>query len=154
MNHSRQIHMDRHNHRYVWNQKSVPVVLRRNGRGDRIRARLPFSRDNRRWLRSDGRTDPLWVDTYRYWEFPKSWFNDFVDRALQRYGAVYIVQPYREKEICAPACQDARGHECQCSCMGANHGVGNDGRWFEVSDAFAIRWGERKLACRLLTVRR
>ena len=71
--------------------------------------------------------------TDAYWELPKSWFNDFVDRALQRYGKVYIIQPYREQEICARACQEALGHECQCSCMGANHGVGNDGSWFEVS---------------------
>ena len=84
---------------------------------------------------------------------PKSWFNDFVDRALRRYGKVYIIQPYREQEICAQACQEAQGHECQCSCMGANHGIGNDGNWFEVSDAFSTRWGERELACRLLTAR-
>jgi hypothetical protein len=33
--------------------------------------------------------------------------------------------------------------------MGANHGAGNDGSWFEVSDTFSTRWGERELACRL-----
>ena len=68
-------------------------------------------------------------------------------------AAVYIIQPYREQEICARACQEAQGHECQCSCMGANHGIGNDGSWFEVSDKFSTRWGERELACRLLTAR-
>ena len=77
----------------------------------------------------------------------------FSDRALQRYGKVYIIQPYREQEICARACQEALGHECQCSCMGANHGIGNDGSWFEVSDTFSTRWGNRELACRLLTAR-
>ena len=34
-----------------------------------------------------------------------------------------------------------------------NHGIGNDGSWFEVSDTFSTRWGERELACRLLTAR-
>jgi hypothetical protein len=34
--------------------------------------------------------------------------------------------------------------------MGANHGAGNDGSWFEVSDAFAFRWGDQYLACRLM----
>jgi hypothetical protein len=29
------------------------------------------------------------ADAYR--ELPKSWFNDFVDRALQRFGKVYII---------------------------------------------------------------
>ena len=38
--------------------------------------------------------------------------------------------------------------------MGANHGIGNDGSWFEVSDTFSTRWGERELACRLLTAGR
>jgi hypothetical protein len=48
------------------------------------------------------------------------------------------------------ACLGAEKHECQCSCMGANHGAGNDGSWFEITDYFATRWGERSLACRLL----
>jgi hypothetical protein len=37
--------------------------------------------------------------------------------------------------------------------MGAHHGTGNDGSWFEVSDTFSTRWGEHQLACRLLTAR-
>jgi hypothetical protein len=94
-----------------------------------------------------------WIDKHRYWELPKAWFNDFVDRSLSRYGKVYIIQPYREQEKCAPACQNATGHECQCSCMGEHHGAGNDGSWFEVSDTFATRWGDLHLACRLLAAR-
>jgi hypothetical protein len=105
-------------------------------------------------LQNGRRTAPEWIGgTKAYWELPKFWFNDFVDRALLRYGKVYIIQPYREQEICARACQEARGHECQCSCMGANHGAGHDGSWFEVSDTFSARWGEHELACRLLTAR-
>ncbi|WP_309142130.1 hypothetical protein [Bradyrhizobium diazoefficiens] len=116
--------------------------------------RLPFADGNRQWLQNGRRTEPEWIGgDHAYWELPKAWFNDGVDRALLRYGKVYIIQPYREQEICALACQEALGHECQCSCMGANHGIGNDGSWFEVSDTFPIRWGERELACRLLTAR-
>jgi hypothetical protein len=37
--------------------------------------------------------------------------------------------------------------------MGEHHGAGNDGSWFEVSDAFSTRWQQRELACRLLTAR-
>jgi hypothetical protein len=37
--------------------------------------------------------------------------------------------------------------------MGRHHGAGNDGTWFEVSDTFATRWGEKELACRLLTAK-
>lgn len=94
---------------------------------------------------------PKWSFQHEFWELPKSWFNDFVDRSLQRFGQVYIFQPYREQEVCAPACQKAEGHECQCSCMGKNHGAGNDGSWFEVSETFATRWGDKVIACRLLS---
>lgn len=143
---------------FVWkHQKEVPVVLRRTGKGERLRVKLPYATDNRSWLRNGRRTNPEWIeacgDQPGYWELPKSWFDDFVDRALARYGKVYIIQPFRAQEICSPACQNAKGHECQCSCMGAHHGAGNDGSWFDVSDTFSTRWGERELACRLLTAR-
>ena len=134
----------------VWNQQGVPVVIRRTGAGERLRVRLPYDVANRAWLQNGRRTSPEWNRHRKYWELPKSWFNDFVDRALEKYGKVYVIQPYREQEICAPACMNARGHECQCSCMGGNHGAGNDGSWFEVHDAFATRWGDEQVACRLL----
>ena len=135
----------------IWEQCAIPVVLRRDGPGDLLRVRLPFGADNRWWLRNGRIRNPAWVGGKEcYWELPKSWFNDFVDRALVRYGKVYVIQPYREKEVCAPACWNAVGHECQCSCMGANHGSGNCNGFFEVSDNFAVRWGKRELACRLI----
>jgi hypothetical protein len=134
----------------VWNQVSIPVILRRGGKGQCLRVRLPYAENNRQWLRDDKRTSPTWVHTGRYWETPKAWFNDLVVRSLARYKNLYIIQPFREQEKCAPACMNALGHECQCSCMGANHGAGNDGSWYEVSDTFATRWGELHLACRLM----
>lgn len=139
--------------REIWNQRVIPVVLRRTGKGERLRVRLPFDLSNGGWLRNQRRSIPDWNAKEKCWEIPKAWFNDFVDRSLERFGRVYIIQPYRAQEVCAPACQNAQGHECQCSCMGQYHGVGNDGSWFEVSDAFATRWGDRELACRLLTSR-
>ena len=135
----------------IWNQDQVPVILRRGGKGQKLRARLPFAKDNRMWLKGDHRINPIWVARGRYWELPKAWFNNFVERALERYGGVYIFQPYREQEKCAPACQNARGHECRCSCMGAYHGAGSDHSWFEVSETFSFRWKSQELACRLLT---
>lgn len=135
----------------VWSQQATPVILRRTGKGQKLRVRLPYEELNRDWLRNGRRSNPDWVAKDKYWELPKAWFNDFVNRALAKYGKVYVIQPYREQEKCASACLDAMGHECSCSCMGANHGAGNDGSWFEVSDTFATRWGELHLACRLMT---
>jgi hypothetical protein len=137
----------------VWNQKRIPVVVRRGKKGQRLRIRIPFSNTNRDWLRNGRKTSPEWDGERKFWEVPKAWFNDFVERSLKKYGKLYTIQPYREQEKCAPACMNAVGHECQCSCMGANHGVGNDGSWFEVSDTFATRWGGQHLACRLMTVK-
>lgn len=135
----------------VWNQTTVPVIIRRTKSGEQHRLRLPFSQSNREWLRNDRRNRPVWISHGKYWEIPKAWFNDFVDRSLTRFGQVWIIQPYRENEVCAPACMKAKGHECQCSCMGANHGTGNDGSWFEVNEAFAVKWQRERWAIRLLS---
>lgn len=136
--------------RAAWNQTEIPIVLRRGGPGELLRVRLPYAVGNRTWLQNGRRNRPKRNKKLKYWELPKAWFNDFVDRSLARYGRVYVVQPYRHQEVCAPACMNAQGHECQCSCMGANHGVGNDGSWYEVSESFATRWHDRELACRLM----
>lgn len=140
----------------IWNsQNSIPVILRRTGKAEKLRVKLPLAQDNLLWLRNGQRTIPQWTPPIGgnpgYWELPKAWFNELVERCLDKYKTLYIVQPFREMEICSPACQNAVGHECQCSCMGANHGSGNDGSWFEVSDTFAVRWKDGDIACRLLT---
>lgn len=139
---------------FVWNQREIPVVLRRAGKGEKLRLRLPGklipSLDDLRWLKNFRRLSPSWNMQSSYWEIPKAWFDDFVNRSLGRYGKAYIIQPYRETEVCARACMKAKGHECQCSCMGANHGAGTDGSWFEIGEAFAVRTSSPMLACRLL----
>ena len=137
----------------IWNQQKIPVILRRTGKGQLLRARLPFTDNKRAWLQVGRRISPAWISGKRCWEIPKAWFNDFVERALRTFGQVYVIQPYREQEKCSPACLNAVGHECQCSCMGRNHGAGNDGSWFEISETFATRWGDQMLACRLMKAR-
>ena len=141
----------------IWRQNEIPVVLRRSGNGERPRARLPgqpsFNIEHFRWIRNERRSIPAWNAQKHFWEFPKAWFNDFVDRGLKKYGRLYVIQPFREHEVCARACMEATGHECQCSCMGENHGSGIDGSWFEVTEAFAMRSGEPRLACRLMVLK-
>lgn len=139
--------------KHVWRDRSkrVPVILRRTGKGKKLRLRLPYAEDNREWLRHGRRNEPVYDREGKFWEVPKAWFNELVDRALKDYDEVYILQPYREMEICAPACMEALGHICECSCMGANHGIGmNNGSWYVASDAFAFRWGNARMACRHL----
>jgi hypothetical protein len=146
-----QVSSREHDLRVVWNQGAIPVFYR-GGKGHPLKVRLPYAVDNRPWLASFGRRNPIRHKDEKYWELPTSWFNDLVNGALKRYGKVYIIQPFRMQEKCAPACWNATGHECQCSCMGQNHGVGDPGRrWFIVSETFATKWHDMELACRLLT---
>ena len=93
--------------KYVWAQKQIPVVLRRTGKGQRLRVRLPYAETNRQWLQNTRRMSPDWIASKEYWELPKAWFNDFVDRALAKYAKGYIIQPYREQEKCAPQTADS-----------------------------------------------
>jgi hypothetical protein len=145
--------------RRIWRQDEVPVIVRK-GKGHKLRVKLPHPsvefeplRRARAFLqaaRPKGRR-PDWLQQYRGWEVSQDWFSDLVDHVLKRFSKLYIIQPYREQEKCAAACMNAQGHECQCSCMGANHGAGGPGAgWFEVSETFATRWGDEQLACRLM----
>lgn len=136
--------------RQVWHQPHVPVIWRTGVKGDPLYVRLPFDSNNRAWLKKPQGREPVWDRAKKHWKVPIAWFNVLVDKSLLRFGRVYIVQPFREQEKCSPACQNAQGHECQCSCMGEHHGAGNDGSWFEVSDTFSTRWHKRDVACRLL----
>ena len=135
--------------RTVLIQGRIPVIVRRPR--EPLLVRLPYAHGNGGWLRNGSARCPRWRKAQEFWEVPASWFNDLVDRCLERYGQVWTVQLYKEQEKCAPACLNAKGHECTCSCMGANHGAGNDGSWFEVSETFAVRTKESGWSYRLLT---
>jgi hypothetical protein len=134
----------------IWRQERIPVIYRPGG-GLPLMARVPYARGNRFWLQNDHRRKPQWNPKYKCWEFPKAWFEDIVTRSLARFERVYVIQPFRAQEKCAPACWNAKGFECECSCMGANHGSRHpEGAWRVVSQTFALRWRDRELACRLI----
>ncbi len=135
----------------IWRQKKVPVVFRRE-KSKPILVKLPYSSDNFTWLRGERRHKPKWNDKYKSWEIPVAWFDDIIKQVLKRYRQVYVLQLFREQQKCAPACWNAQGFHCECSCMGANHGTGHPGGgWYEVSETFAFEWGDKKYACRFLT---
>src|SRR5258708_35512814 len=127
--------------RQVWAQQAIPVVVRA-GRVRPLVVRLPYSTGNRSWLQGTSQRVPEWLPAFKAWSIPKSWFERVLRAAIGKYGSVYVVQPYRTSEKCAPACWNAVGADCECSCMGANHGSANpDGRWHVVSETCAVKWG-------------
>jgi hypothetical protein len=85
--------MDKLTLMHIWNQTLIPVVLRRTGKGQRLRVRLPYADTNRQWRQNGRQTSPNWAADGKYWELPKAWFDDFVDRSLSQYTKVYIIQP-------------------------------------------------------------
>jgi len=133
----------------IWEQDKIPVIRRRIGHD--LRVRLPYSDWNREWLQALGRNRPQWNRERKCWEVPRAWLKRLIEKCLQDFRQVYIVQPHREQEVCAPACRNATGYECECSCMGANHGSNDSDRsWRDVSETFSTRWGAEEIAARLL----
>jgi hypothetical protein len=133
----------------IWHQTAIPRVY--HGPKPPMLVRIPYAPDNRAWLKDTRRTQPKWNAKDAHWELPRLWFNDTIRRIVSRFGSCWLIQEVNRKQICAPACWNARGLDCQCSCMGANHGTGcPGGRWYEVSDALAVSRGERELSCRLI----
>lgn len=131
----------------VWCNGTIPVIAV-PPRGT-LRVRLPYSRANRDWLRLS-QSKPQWNRDRRWWEVPRAWLQRLSYKAVSHFGRCYIIQSYCKAERCAPACLEANGVDCDCSCLGKNHGCGNEGRWFEVHEAFACRWAGREYAIRLL----
>src|SRR5258708_40098498 len=88
----------------VWKQKQIPVVLRRTGRGEQLRARLPFGNDNRQWVKNGRRTAPKWIGGSKaYWGRPQSRVNDIVAPALRRDRATSMLPPSRGQRVSARA---------------------------------------------------
>ena len=134
-----------------WKQTRLPVIFQRQ-RPAPLLIRLPYAEDNKVWLRNGERNKPSWDKLNGAWEVPQAWFERAIRLSFSHYGACYVIQLYREKEVCAPACWNALGADCECSCMGANHSTGRpSGRWYEISDTFAVLWGVQRYSVRLLT---
>lgn len=139
---------DRQKIERIWKQTSIPVAFRPAAQGAKCMVKFPYRTDSKDWLKKGRRSRPKWNPTKKCWEIPMAWFNDFVERAMKEWGQIYIIQPYKRAEKCAPACMNATYHECECSCMGVNHGKGQHGNWMVVNDAFAVKYGQSELACR------
>jgi hypothetical protein len=134
----------------VWNNGDIPVIaVPVTGR---IKIRIPYSDSNRAWLQI-GRSKPEWDKVKRHWTVPRCWLTRMSKHAVKAFGRCYIVQAFKESERCAPACWNAAGLDCSCSCLGENHGQGDDGSWYVVDDVFACRAGGVQYAVRLIAER-
>jgi len=134
--------------RRIWFQTEAPVVHR--PKTGKLNVKLPNGLNDSDWLNLCGASVPTWNNGY--FIVAASWLNEVIKQSLERYGEVFLIQPYNEKEICASACKNASGFECQCSCLGKNHGQGEDGSggWYFIDEALEVRWRGEVLAARHL----
>ncbi|TWH76793.1 hypothetical protein LX59_00838 [Azomonas agilis] len=138
--------------REIWHKANPPVIFKRKS-GEPLLVKLPGDNhlNNFDIIRNNKRHKPKWNKQFKCWETPVAWYDDLAHHLLSHFSGVYLIQLYREQQKCAPACWNALGLHCECSCMGANHGSGHpSGNWHEVSETFAFTWGDKKYASRLL----
>lgn len=138
----------------LWRQGDVPTIFKPS-KPLPVLVKLPYAEGNLDWLRNDRRSKPKWSTKYKAWEIPAAWFDSVIRLTLRRYADAYVIQLYREQQKCAPACWNAEGFHCECSCMGENHGGGHPGgSWYEISETFAVSWGVQRYSCRHLRVKK
>jgi len=74
-----------------------------------------------------------------------------VARALaMRFDRVEVVMDFNELERCDRRCQEARGDDCTCSCMGIHHRGVYVG-WVEVGETMLVRSAGVKRSVTTLT---
>ena len=94
---------------------------------------------------------PKWDMMKRHWELPNAWLDHAIEKVVKDRGVLYLVQRIKSHQTCSRQCQEAKGFDCECSCMGVRHGENNiDSGWFEISDYFAVKSEGEKLSCRLI----
>lgn len=126
--------------RRIWAQGKIPVLFRK---GKQLLLKIPYGKNNRAFVAEGRRKQPPYNPQFRCWVLPRSAVEDISRRLLSTFGQFYLVLPYRAQETCAPACWDAVGLDCTCSCLGANHGRGQPGgRWYVLSHTCAVQWGD------------
>jgi hypothetical protein len=92
-------------------------------------AKLPPQRGNCRWLREGVGIRSPRMEGDR-WSLPRNCLVKLVTAAIDRYGHIEVYRDMSRLSRCTSACLQARGLECDCSCMGEHHG--EEGYcWFE-----------------------
>lgn len=133
----------------LWEQRKLPVIYR--PKQGKLAVKLPYREDNRLWLKGEGNRRPKWHPEGKYWETPAAWYDRVLRLSMVRFGGAYTIRTVQKLAKCAPACWNALGPDCHCSCEGENHGKGTGGRrWNVINETLAVEWGRKELRCTLL----
>lgn len=115
--------------------------------------RISHPEDNRAWLgsiRTRGR-GLLWQREERHCECHSAWLAALAEVVLAHHCRVWLMQQFDCRAGCNESCITGRGLDCECGCLGRNHGAGLVDGWaqrIEANDACALLGVV--YACRLL----
>lgn len=102
---------------------------------------MPNARGNREWLRDvcGPGTRPDWDKPTRTWRVARPHFRKVISALVARHGVIAVCVDIVVTRACGSWCRDARGDECDCSCLGENHGSGTwTAGWVPVSDEWVV----------------
>jgi hypothetical protein len=106
--------------------------------------RMPYKPDNRAWLHEQlgDYIRPEWNKVAGHWEIARPHMRAVVEALADRFGIVEVIIDSRVVSRCDTQCQNATGDECDCECMGENHGgTGYWRSWIEVGETTLLEAG-------------
>ncbi|WP_236652527.1 hypothetical protein [Streptacidiphilus neutrinimicus] len=132
---------------------SLPTVHRPVGTA-RLRIRMPYAPDTRAWWHDQlgDLIRPAWNREMKCWEIARSHMREVVEALAERFGAVEVALDFRNSSRCDVRCRDAEGDDCDCQCLGENHGGAAYWRaWIQVGETTLVEPG---IVQRILLVER
>jgi hypothetical protein len=118
----------------------IATVYRPVGTG-RIRVRMPYAVGNRAFIhRTLGSlVRPDWNGAEKCWEISRQHMRATVEALADRFGVVEVAIDFRTNSRCDIRCRDAEGDDCDCQCMGENHGGAAYWRnWTQVGETTLV----------------
>lgn len=110
--------------------------------GGRVVIWMPYARGTRGWLRSvcGAGTRPEFDRARKAWTVARPHFRRVVDALADRYGSVDVYMDHTARTVCGKLCWEAKGDDCDCACLGDNHGQGRWRKdWRLVDDYWMVR---------------
>ena len=105
---------------------------------------------NRAWLMESlgERIQPEWNGKARprRWEIARPHLQTLVDAMAERFEVIDVFLEFSLRERCDVRCQQARGDDCECSCLGVHHGgAAYQQHWTRVGPDTLIGAGRKEV---------
>lgn len=109
-------------------------------RTGRVRLKIPYFEGTRFWLREvcGAGTRPDFDRDRKDWTVSRNHLRAVVEALVDRFGEVELIVDQGTNLKCGPSCQNAISDECQCQCLGVNHGGLVAEGWLRVSEEFLV----------------